>query len=346
VDAHAFGSDNPLAQAFLQIANPLAAAKVREVVRTFRPDVALVGQFAYHLSPSILDALAGIPTVVTMMDYKAICPLGTKLLPGGTTCHVEAGAVCRHNGCVGAVHWIRDLPRYRRLRSGLARVQRVLCPSEGMRAALQAAGIEAEIVTLGVSPPSPSYRRGPSRMPTFAYCGRLSREKGVAVLIAAFAKCWTEVPAARLRIVGDGPLRRELERLAGVLGVADSVEFRGWASAQGVDDALSDAWALVAPSLWNEPFGLIAIEAIVRGVPVVASDSGGFRENVERDASGILFPAGSVPALADGLISIARGGTFPDHRLEPAVVRRVAETYGIERHVARIRQVLTEVTIT
>ena len=344
VDVQAFGSDRTIAQAFLQISNPFAATDVRNAVREFRPDVALVGQFAYHLSPSVLNALRPIPTVVSMMDYKVICPLGTKLLPDGSVCGVQAGRVCRDNGCVGTTHWMRDQPRYRRIREGLNGVSRVLCPSEWVRRELASSGIDATTVPLGVRPPATSFRRAPTRAPTFAYCGRLSREKGVAVLIAAFAKCVADVPTARLRIVGDGPLKGELVALAAVLGVRKSIEFTGWQTATGVDEALSDVWALVAPSLWAEPFGLIAIEAMLRGVPVVASDSGGFRENIESSESGLLFLPGNVAALTDRLVSIARRKVFPNHRLEDRVVQRIADTYSIDRHVTRMRQVFSEVT--
>lgn len=344
VDVRAFGSDRSVAQAFLQIANPLADKTVRNAVREFRPDVALVGQFAYHFSPSVLKALSPVPTVVSIMDYKTICPLGTKLLPGGSVCTVQAGRVCRDNGCVGSIHWMRDQTRYRRIRERLSSVSRVLCPSEGVRRELATSGIDATTVPLGVRPPAASFRRAPTRAPTFAYCGRLSREKGVAVLIAAFAKCVAEVPAARLRIVGDGPLKGELVALAAVLGISRSVDFAGWQNASGVDDALAYVWALVAPSLWAEPFGLIAIEAMLRGVPVVASDSGGFRETIHADEDGLRFLPGNVAALTDRLVSIARRKVFPNHRLDDEIVNRVAETYSMEKHVTRMRQVFSEVT--
>jgi glycosyltransferase involved in cell wall biosynthesis len=213
-----------------------------------------------------------------------------------------------------------------------------------LRRELASAGIDATVVPLGVRPPATSFRRAPTRAPTFAYCGRLSREKGVAVLIAAFAKCVAEVPAARLRIVGDGPLKGELVSLAAVLGISRSVDFAGWQTAAGVDEALANVWALVAPSLWAEPFGLIAIEAMLRGVPVVASDSGGFRENIEAGESGLLFLPGSIAALTDRLVSIARRKVFSNHRLDEEIVKRVAETYSMEKHVTRMRQVFSEVT--
>src|SRR5688572_6459498 len=90
-DARAFGSDNVVAQSVLQLYNPFAVRRVQRALREFRPDAALVAHFAYHLSPAILPVLAAVPTVVSLMDYKMVCPMGTRLLPGGAICGRPAG---------------------------------------------------------------------------------------------------------------------------------------------------------------------------------------------------------------------------------------------------------------
>src|SRR5687768_9245394 len=142
-DVLAFGSDAVAAKAVLQIFNPFAVSRVRSAVREFRPDVAVVGQFAYHLSPALFHALGSVPAVVTMMDYKAICPTGTRLLPDGSACNVRAGFVCSGNGCVSLPHWLRDRPRYAMINTGIAGARRVICPSSWMLREMSEAGIEA-----------------------------------------------------------------------------------------------------------------------------------------------------------------------------------------------------------
>src|SRR5687768_1512767 len=205
------GSDRASAQAFLQIVNPFAVTRVRSVAREFRPDVAFVSHFAYHLSPAALSGLRNVPTVVGVMDYKCICPLGTKLLPDNALCAVRAGVVCQRNGCVSTPHWLRDRPRYAMIRSALSRVDRVVSPSRWIQNELETAGVHAEHVPLGVRPAGSRFRRTPATKPLFVYCGRLSREKGVSLLIRAFARTLYAVPDAHLRIVGDGPERPDLE---------------------------------------------------------------------------------------------------------------------------------------
>jgi glycosyltransferase involved in cell wall biosynthesis len=336
------GSDRVAAQAFMQIVNPFAVARVRQVKREFRPDVAFVSHFAYHLSPAALTGLRNLPTVVSVMDYKSVCPIGTKLLPDNTLCSVPQGVVCRQKGCVSTAHWLRDRPRYALIRNALSRVSRVVSPSKWIQRELAAAGVRAEHIPLSVPAPSSEFRRTPATMPLFVYCGRLSREKGVDLLIRAFARALYAVPEAQLRIVGDGPERATLEDLVETLDAADSVEFAGRVTHEGVEDQLTEAWALVAPSIWAEPFGLIALEAAVHGVPVIASATGGLAELVEDKVTGLLFPNGNERALSECIVAIAQAKAFPGQRLADDVVERATKASSPARHATRIRSVFSQ----
>lgn len=342
-DYRAYGTDAPLAQAILQIANPAAVVRTREALAAFRPDIAFVGMVEQHLSPAIFPALRGVPTILSVADYKPVCPIHSKLLPNGSLCTVEAGPICWRGGCVSLAHWLRDRPRYALYRSGIANVDRVLACSRWLQRALAADDIAAEVLPLSAAAPPPGFLREPAPAPLFVYVGRLSVEKGVAILLRAFARVSGRLPAARLRIVGDGAERPTLERLAADLGLREAVGFAGWQQPDAVERELRPAWAMVAPSLWAEPLGLVAIEAIVRGVPVVATATGGFAETVEPGATGLLVPNGDVESLADCLGRIASCEEFPSHVLRADVVRDTAERHSVERHVARVEQICREV---
>jgi glycosyltransferase involved in cell wall biosynthesis len=342
-DYRAFGTDLLVAQAFLQIANPFAAARVRAVLREFRPDVVLLSMFAYHLSPAVLPRLRGVPTVLSLMDYKCICPIGSKLLPDGSLCTEPAGSVCWRYGCVSLPHWIRDRPRYALLRTGLKHVRRVLSTSRWMQRELEINGVPSEHVPLPVPAPPVDFRRAPAGNPVFVYCGRLSVEKGLTLLLRAFDRLRREMPTVRLRIVGDGPQRSDLERLVGSLSLQGVVTFTGRVAPSSVQHELVDAWALVAPSQWAEPFGLVALEAIVRGLPVIASASGGFGETVEHGVSGLLFPNGNEGELVECLRAVADSRAFPSHSLPNDLVREVTDSHSPERHVARLHSIFAQV---
>ena len=182
-----------------------------------------------------------------------------------------------------------------------------------------------------------------SARPTLAYCGRLDRTKGVPLLLRAFARLKPIAPGARLRLVGEGPLRESLEDLVRALGLEEMVSFRGLVPPELVEHEISDAWAVVVPSLWAEPLGLVAIEAILRGIPVVASAAGGLGETVEHGTSGLLFSNGNEDELAGHLEAIVTARAFLDHAVPDAAVRRVVRRHDPELHTERLRGILMSV---
>jgi glycosyltransferase involved in cell wall biosynthesis len=200
-------------------------------------------------------------------------------------------------------------------------------------------GISAEPLPLPVPAPDADFVRSPAREPLFVYCGRLNREKGVDLLLRAFARVLELRPRARLRIVGDGPRRPQLEGFASQLG-RRAVRFEGRVSFAGVEAAFRDAWALVAPSLWAEPLGLVAIEAITRGLPAIASARGGFAETIVDGVSGRLVRNGDEQALVDSLVAtIDRGpSTVPEH-----AVRALRRRHDVEEHNSRLIALFREI---
>jgi hypothetical protein len=89
----------------LQVANPSASIRLRRVLREFRPDVVHVRLFLTQLSPLILPLLARVPSIYHASWYRAVCPVGTKMLPDGSPCAVRAGLACHGNGCLPWRNW-------------------------------------------------------------------------------------------------------------------------------------------------------------------------------------------------------------------------------------------------
>jgi glycosyltransferase involved in cell wall biosynthesis len=96
----------------------------------------------------------------------------------------------------------------------------------------------------------------------------------------------------------------------------------------------------VVPSLWAEPLGLVAVEAILRGVPVIASAAGGLGETVEHGVSGLLFDNGREDELVRHLEAVASARVFPTHGIPDAAVQRVARRHDPELHTERLRGIL------
>ena len=338
-DDVAFAPTGAPGRALLQLANPAALLAVRRAVREFRPDVVHVTMFELFLSPAVFAALDVVPTVLSISYYKPICPTGIKVLPTGARCESRAGLVCLRSGCVGLPHWLRDRPRYALIRRAVERADKIVTCSRWMAGELGRHGIVAEPLVWPVPAPSPSFRRSRAADPLFVYAGRLNVAKGVDVLLRAFAQVVAARPAARLAIVGDGPVRAELEALSRELRIAASVEFRGAVAPSEVERAFADAWALVAPSRWAEPFGSVAAEAVVRGVPVVATGGGGFAETVDLGVTGLLVPPGDASALAAALGRIADGAL---RELPLDAVARARTKHDAGRHLEAVERAFSE----
>jgi glycosyltransferase involved in cell wall biosynthesis len=133
------------------------------------------------------------------------------------------------------------------------------------------------------------------------FAGRLRVEKGVDVLVQAFARARERVPDARLSIAGAGPAEPAVRALIERLGLGDVAALHGQLGGEALERTLDRGWVHAVPSRWPEPFGLTATEAMMRGTAVVASDIGGLAESVVHGTTGLRVPPGDVDALADAL---------------------------------------------
>jgi glycosyltransferase involved in cell wall biosynthesis len=319
------------ARRLLQVANPWAARGLRDVLRKFEPDVVHVRMFLTQLSPLILRPLAGYRSLLHVVNYDLICPLNTKTLPDGLPCHHRAGVACYRAGCVpplGAARALAQAGLWRRWQGvfGL-----IVANSEWTKRRLLADGIGvAEAIPNGV-PVRPA-RPPLGEPPTVAFAGRLWPKKGVDVLLRAMARVVAEIPQARLILAGDGPERPALEGAIAELGLSPAVAVLGHRPREELEQLLAGAWVQAVPSRWEEPFGLVAAEAMMRGTAVVASNSGGVSELVSEGRTGFRVPAGEPEALAQALVRILRD-------------RELAERMGAEARAVALAELSEDRTV-
>lgn len=136
----------------------------------------------------------------------------------------------------------------------------------------------------------------------FLCVARLSPQKACDLLIEAFARAFCECPEVRLRVVGDGPLRCELEQLSSRLGIAPQIDFVGSLPPDGVREEMQAADAFVLASEY-ETFGVVVIEALACGLPVVCTASGG-PDHLIQEQNGLLVRNGDVTGLRDALLQM------------------------------------------
>ncbi|MBM4363336.1 MAG: glycosyltransferase [Deltaproteobacteria bacterium] len=212
--------------------------------------------------------------------------------------------------------------------------QRALRDELGVRAPV-------EVIPNGVSPAAlaPRKPRGalreqlltPEDAPVALFVGSLSREKRVDRLLRAFALTRAEAPEAHLWIVGEGPLRSELQALAGTLALGAAVTFCGSTSDIGSYYAAADVLALSSDT---EGIPGVVLEAGHAGLPVVSTDVGSVRAAVTDGETGVLVPRDDEAALARALTALFRDRAARA-RLGGQAAVRVAREFTMDRIAAR-----------
>jgi glycosyltransferase involved in cell wall biosynthesis len=301
-DYHCKGTTSK-AQTALATFNPSAARGLSRAMSEFRPDVVHVKMFLWQLSPSILQHLEKKPSIYEIMTYKAICPKGTKTLPDGRRCTRPAGVACFSEGCLTPQSWLAlMLQRCLWLKRKRA-FARFVTASQTMRLRLEENGVApCQVIPFGCPERPPREEMSPT--PLLAYAGRLSPEKGVMTLLQAMVKARDSLPGVLLLIAGEGPERKKLEKFTSEAGLLSNVHFMGNLGRAELEKAFEPAWVQVVPSLWEEPFGIVTIEAMMRGTAVIASNHGGGAECVADGRTGLLFAAGDSEALADAILRL------------------------------------------
>ena len=279
-----------------------AHAEVLALVRRHAVDVVHVHNTLPLASPSVFWAArrGGAATVHTLHNFRTVCP-GTLLLRDGRLCHdcvgrAFAAPAVRHRcyrGSAAATAAVAATTALHRAAGTYAhRVDRYVALSRAARDLFVAGGLPARKVAVKPNALARDPEPGPGGAGVL-FAGRLTEEKGVRVLLDAWAQA-PDLPA--LQVAGDGPLAAEVERAA----AADPrISWLGWQGGEAMDALMGGAALLAAPSLWYEGWPLVATEAMGQGTPVVATDHGAFSEMIDEGWTGCLFPRGDAAALAD-----------------------------------------------
>jgi glycosyltransferase involved in cell wall biosynthesis len=297
-------------------------------------DLAHLHNIYHHLSPSILEPLRrrGIPVVMTVHDYKLVCPVYL-LLSDGEICERCVGghfsnAVrhrCNRGSLPGSALVATETWLHRRLRLYQRGVNLFVAPSGFIRDKLVAGGYPAERISVvpnfvDVETIRPSFDPGAS----FVYVGRLVREKGVDVLIEAAAGT-----GLRVEIVGDGPLRADLEAQARAAGV--EIVFHGYQQPPDAAAIVARSLAVVLPARWHENGPLAVIEAMAAGKPVISSRTGGLPELIVDGDTGLLAPPNDAIALRSAMLRLAESPEEAE-RMGRAGRARAEERYSSGPH--------------
>lgn len=298
-----------------------ALAQLTRILRDRGPDVVHLHSSKAGAVGRVAARVAGVPAVYTPHCFAFIGPHGPGRAAGVAA--VER-ALAR---LTGAIVCVAEAERAEALRRRIGGGEKLRVVHNGCADCTP----EPE--------PDPELEEFAAAGPLAACMTVLRPQKAVDTFLRAAPRVLREAPGARLAVIGDGPERKELERLAGELDVGERLRFFAFHPPAARQLASIDVFVL--PSAW-EAFPISVLEALACGVPQVATDVGGTSEAVADGVTGLLCPPADPAALAGALGALLRD---PGRReqMARASVQRHRERFGIERMIAGTVEVYDEV---
>jgi len=257
------------------------------------------------LLPQVLGYLTRRPTVLEHHGYQATCPNGLLIhQPERSICpgHFLQRRPLQCLKCQTAemslwnsiIHMVLMVPRYLLARSASANISIT-------NHVLRRQGLpKSKTIYYGIEDRLSFEPRGSlddCGEVCFAFVGRFVPEKGIPVFLKSVSLLKKAGLHFAVKLVGDGPQRPEIEKILQTEAIADRVTITGFLKGDELSRAMENVSAVVMPSVWEETAGLAAIEQMMRGRPVIASEIGGLAEVV--GTAGLLSPAGDAVAFAE-----------------------------------------------
>ncbi|MGW1342869.1 glycosyltransferase [Kribbella sp. NPDC002412] len=324
--------------------NPASRRDLAAELERFRPDVVHVHNTFPLLSPSVLYACrdAGVPVVITLHNYKLLCASGD-FFRDGAVCHDCAGGNplpgvkhgCYRGSKLATATTVLNTRGHRRTWRDL--VSAYVFISESQRQLLGGMDFDPHRSFVKHNMVPYDGPLGGTRDRQVSYVGRLDAAKGAPLLMKGWDayRAIAGDDALQLVVAGGGPLQDEVTAWA---AERPSVQLGGLMSKQEVFELISRSRAVVLPSEWEETFGLVVVEAMAVGVPVLASGHGSFPDLVEHEVDGMLFEPGRPDALAKLLLDV---DTTPDRYEE--LGRRARKSYEEKHQTAHNLEQLLEI---
>lgn len=275
-----------------------AKRNIEKLIQTEKPDIVHLNNFAHQISPSILHVFKkyNIPAVMTMRDYKLICPTYTMVLHGKLCERCKNGRYyhclinrCSKNSFLKSLLNTMEMYLHHDIMHIYDLIDVYISPSKFLKSKCEEMGFHGKIVYLPNFVKIEDYdTEYNSQESSIVYFGRLSEEKGLFTLIEAIK----DIPGVTLKIIGEGPLRNSLEFRAKSLELKN-VKFLGYKTGQELKDEVKKSMFVVVPSEWYENNPRSVIEGFAMGKPVIGARIGGIPELVQDNETGLLFEPGS-----------------------------------------------------
>lgn len=337
--------------AFRQTARALwsreAEKKFDRMLEVFRPDVIHIHNIYTHLSPSVLAVAKRrkIPVVMTVHDY-ALMSANYSLWDESRMRSMDLNdigilATARTKFMKGSFLATLVLEMILKIHHAFkcydSAIAQYTTYSNFVKEVMVRSGIDEKKISVLHAFAEPLMHSDVSipvkaKEPFVLFAGRLESYKGVHVLLESLRYLPSTI---RVKIIGVGP---DEQRLKSMIGKDHRVEFLGFVPGAELWKLMAQAAMVVVPSIWNEPYGLVALEAMCQGTPIIVAKSGGLPEIVGESDAGIVVPAGDPRALAR---AIERVLDDPDRAkvMGRAAYERARAIGNPQEHLAKITEI-------
>jgi glycosyltransferase involved in cell wall biosynthesis len=324
-------------------------------VSSFNPDVVYVQNVS---DPNLLEELAKVrPMVKFVHDHRVYCPGNSKMwFASNRICSVATSWRCGwyayRERCMTRrpKKLVEDILRRQGWLVTLKKLPKVLCNSNYVRERLLQNGLTAGKVEVNALFPG-GVATGPRQtggqaaaesVPEILFVGRVFVEKGVEYLLQAAALI-KNMPF-RVVVVGEGWAEERCKALAKDLALGERVNFTGFLPRAEIDSHYARCRLLVLPSVWPEPFGMVGLEALAHGKPVVAFAVGGLADWLKDGEVGFLVERGNVEKLAERMAQLLTDDGLAG-RMGEAGRRLVQERFTLERHLEQLLSVFKRLVV-
>lgn len=325
--------------------------QMRNLVQDIQPHVIYVHRWSAR---DLFEMVNGqFPVVRFVHDHSLYCLREHKFFYlSGEICHLPAGPRCllclpfsRRFGPFRLQDWPKALPAKERELAINRSLAHIVVGSHYMKSQLLTNGFASDkISVLPLFTGIPRERTDPpnGREKVLLYIGQIVRGKGLDQLLKALPRL--SYPCSLL-VAGSGSWEKRCVQIASQLGLNGRVRFLGWQPREALPALFQVAHTVVMPSRWAEPFGLVGLEAMAYGKPIVAFDVGGIPEWLEDGRTGLLAPAGDTEAFAERIDRLLQDDALA--RTLGRQGREIVETrFSAERHLTALECVLTGVIST
>ena len=315
-------------------------SKIKYIIESENPDIAHIHETFLFISPYITRKLIRLkPTVQTLHNSIFFCPRYTKILPGGDICNYGMGMKCL-SSCLHELNLALAMSMFWRARV-TKKVDKVIVPSHYLKEEAVRNRIPTEKIV--VVPHFTDKNLGNDYIEpepdTILFIGRTEPLKGIRELVHALSL--VREHSWKAYIIGTGEGLEEFMKMSHDLGIREKIVFLSNLDYKDLDEYYQKSSIVVFPSMCTESFGLVGIEAMSFGKPVVAFDVGGPREWLIDGKTGFLVKRGDIKTLADRIFQLLKDRQLAS-KMGQTGKERVEKYYRRDSHLEKLLSIYEE----